>query len=62
MINILIYQTLALTIHRKIIQINKFKTSAPTCNEEFELPGESYSLLDIQDYLEYILKQTWKEE
>ena len=26
-------------------------------NDEFELPDESYLILDIQDYFEYILKQ-----
>ena len=36
---------------------NKFKISAPTWNEEFELPDGSYSILDIQDYFEYILKK-----
>ena len=36
---------------------NKFKISAPTWNEEFKLPDGSYSVSDIQDYLEYILKQ-----
>ena len=36
---------------------NKFKTSAPTWNEEFELPDGSYSISDIQDYFEYILKK-----
>ena len=36
---------------------NKFKISAPTWNEEFTLPGESYSVSDIQDYWEYILKK-----
>ena len=35
---------------------NKFKISAPTWNDEFELPDGSYSLSDIQDYFEYILK------
>ena len=35
---------------------NKFKISAPTWNEEFELPDGSYSISDIQDYFEYILK------
>ena len=33
---------------------NKFKISAPTWNEEFELPVGSYSVSDIQDYFEYI--------
>ena len=35
---------------------NKFKILAPKWNEEFELPDESYSISDIQDYFEYILK------
>ena len=34
----------------------KLKISAPTLNEEFELPDGSYSVSDIQDYFEYILK------
>ena len=29
---------------------NKFKISAPTWNDEFELPDGSYSVSDIQDY------------
>ena len=29
---------------------NKFKISAPTWNDEFELPDGSYSISDIQDY------------
>ena len=36
---------------------NKFKISAPMWNEEFELPDASYSVSDIQDYFEYILKK-----
>ena len=36
---------------------NKFKISAPTWNEESELPDGSYSISDIQDYFEYILKK-----
>ena len=36
---------------------NKFKISAPTWNEEFKLPDGSYSVSDIQDYLEYFLKK-----
>ena len=35
---------------------NKFKISAPTWNEEFILPDGSYSISDIQDYFQYILK------
>ena len=36
---------------------NKFKISVPTWTEEFELPDGSYSVSDIQDYFEYILKK-----
>ena len=36
---------------------NKFKLSVPTWNDEFELPDGSYSVSDIQDYFEYILKK-----
>ena len=36
---------------------NKFKISAPTWNDKFELPDGLYSASDIQDYFEYILKK-----
>ena len=36
---------------------NNFKISAPTWNDEFELPDGSYSVSDIQDYFKYILKK-----
>ena len=36
---------------------NKFKKSAPTWNDKFELLDGSYSVSDIQDYFEYILKK-----
>ena len=36
---------------------NKFKMSAPTWNDKFELTDGSYSVSDIQDYFEYILKK-----
>ena len=36
---------------------NKFKISASTWNEEFNLPDGSCSVSDIQDYFEYILKK-----
>ena len=36
---------------------NKFKMSAPTWSEDFELPDGSYSISDIQEYFEYILKK-----
>ena len=36
---------------------NKFKISAPTWSDKFELPDGSYSISDIQYYFEYILKK-----
>ena len=36
---------------------NKFKILAPTWNEEFTLPDGFYSVSDIQDYFENILKK-----
>ena len=36
---------------------NKFKISAPSWSDEFDLPDGSYSIPDIQDYFEYILKK-----
>ena len=36
---------------------NKFKISAPTWNDEFDLPDGSYSISEIQDYFEYIIKK-----
>ena len=36
---------------------NKFKTSILTWNEEFQLPDGSYSISNIQDYFECILKK-----
>ena len=36
---------------------NKFKISSPTWNEEFTLPDGSYSISDIQDHFQYILKK-----
>ena len=35
----------------------KFKISAPTWNETFDLPDGSYNIPEIQDYLEYIIKK-----
>ena len=36
---------------------NKFRISAPTWNEIFDLPDGSYSISDIQDYFEFIMKK-----
>ena len=35
---------------------NKFKISTPTWNDESNLPGGSYSISEIQDYFEFIIK------
>ena len=56
----LLYQTLAFTTWKNIKKAyknNKFKISAPTWNEEFELPDGSYSVSNIQDYFKYMLKK-----
>ena len=37
---------------------NKFKMSAPTWKDTFNLPDGSYSISDIQDYFEFIIKNT----
>ena len=42
---------------KKLYKHNKFKISAPTWNEKFELPDLSYSVSDVQDYFEYIIKK-----
>ena len=39
---------------------NKFKISAPTWNDQFELPDGPYSVSDIQNYFEYTLKNMQK--
>ena len=36
---------------------NKFIISAPTWNDTFDLPDGSYSIADIQDYFEFIIKK-----
>ena len=36
---------------------NRFKKSAPTRDDKFELPDGSYSVSNIQDYFEYIFKK-----
>ena len=58
---VLLYQILVFNIHGKNIKSlynnNNFKISVPTWNDKFELPDGSYSISDIQDYFEYILKK-----
>ena len=41
---------------KSIYKNNKFKISAPTWNETFDLPDGSYNIPAIQSYLEYIIK------
>ena len=36
---------------------NKFKISAATSNDTFDLPDGSYCITDIQDYFEFIIKK-----
>ena len=58
MMNMLLYQILGIYYAwkntKKSYKNNKFKISAPTWNEEFELPDGSYSLSDVPEYFEYI--------
>ena len=44
-------------IIRQQYKNNKLKIIAVTWNNEFELPDASYSVSDIQDYIEYIIKK-----
>ena len=45
---------------KKSYKNNKFKISAPTWNEKFELPDKSYSVSDIKNCFEYIIKKDEK--
>ena len=45
---------------KKSYEKNKFKISAPTWNEEFELHDGSYFVSEIKNYLEYALKDMEK--
>ena len=45
---------------KKSYKNNKFKILTPTWNEDFQLRDGSYSVSDIQDYFEYILKSMEK--
>ena len=42
---------------RKQYKNNKLKIIARTWNDKFELTDGSYSVADIQDYIEYIIKK-----
>ena len=60
----LIYQILVFIYYiwyiKSSYNSDKFKMSAPTWNDKFELTDESYSVSDIQDYFENILKNMEK--
>ena len=45
---------------KSIYNNKKFKISAPTWNETFDLPDGLYNISEIQDYIEYIIK--WHEK
>ena len=42
-------------------KINRFKLSGPAQNEEFELPDGSYSVLNITDSFEYVIKKPFSD-
>ena len=42
---------------RRQYKNNRLNITAPTWNNEFELPDGSYSVSDIQDDIEYIIKK-----
>ena len=57
----MLYQILLFTIYGKNIKSsynnNEFKISVPTWSDTFDLPDGSYSVADIQNYFQYILKK-----
>ena len=42
---------------KSIYNNNKFKISAPTWNDTFDLPNGSYNISEIQNYIKYIIKK-----
>ena len=42
---------------RKQYRNNKLQTRAPAWNNKFELPNGPYSVSDIQDYIEFVIKK-----
>ena len=42
---------------KSVYNNNKFKISATTWNETFDLPDGSYNISEIQDYIEYIIQK-----
>ena len=58
--SLIIYYTWKNT--KKSCNNNKFKISKSTWDEQFELLDRSYSVSDIQDYFDYISKNSWKSD
>ena len=58
--NLSIYYTW--TNMKKSYKNNKFKISAPPWNKQFVSADGSYSISDIQDYFEYILKKNGEKQ
>ena len=54
LVNLNIYYTWK--IIKSAYNNNKFKFSAPTWNDEFDLPDASYSISNIQGCFEFIIK------
>ena len=46
---------------KKLYKNNKLEISAQMWNDKFELPDEAYSVSDMQNYFEYILKKHWEK-
>ena len=42
---------------KSIYKNNKFKISAPTWNETFDLSNGSYNISELQDHFQYIIKK-----
>ena len=53
--NLFIYYTWK--IIKQLYKNNKLKIIAPSWNDEFELPDGSYSVSDIQNHIEYIIRK-----
>ena len=43
--------------YKKSYRNHKFKISAPVWKDKFKLPDGPYSVSDIQNYFEYIIKK-----
>ena len=54
------YVAISRNLYIKSYKNNEYKISALKWNEELELPGESYSISDILDYLDRIFNKMEK--